>query len=113
MRIAIDFDDTLAKYDPACPGEIGKPILRNIQLAVRLQRKGHKLILWTCREGESLTRAVQWCEDTGLHFDAVNENIRTDPETMRWPNSRKVYADLYIDDKAISAQSAEIICGLL
>lgn len=113
MRIAVDFDDTLAKYDPAFPGEIGQPILRNIQLVARLQRKGHQLILWTCREGESLTRAVHWCENIGLHFDAVNENIVDDRLQLKWPNSRKVYADLYIDDKAMSAQTAEIISGLI
>ena len=113
MRIAIDFDDTLAKYDPADPGEIGPPIFANIRLARRLQAKGHQLILWTCREGESLTKAVAWCEDHGLHFDAVNENIHTEPEVMRWPNSRKIYADIYIDDKAINAQAAEVLSHVL
>lgn len=111
MRIAIDFDNTLATWDPERPNEIGPAIMRNLSLALRLQQAGHKLILWTCREGKSLEQAAKWCAQHGLIFDAVNANIH-DPG-YGWPDSRKVYADLYIDDRAVNAQAAEIICGLL
>lgn len=53
------------------------------------------MILWTCRNGEMLEAAVQACRAVGIVFDAVNENIRK----YRGNDSRKVWADLYIDDK--------------
>ena len=37
--------------------------------------EGHKLILWTCRCGEYLEQAIKWCEEQGLIFDAINENL--------------------------------------
>lgn len=63
-----------------------------------LQANGHKLILWTCRYGERLQEAVEWCNSYGIRFDAVNDNL---PETlMRYgTNSRKITADYYIDDR--------------
>jgi len=96
MIIAIDFDGCLC-HD-AWP-EIGKPRKRVMRKAIRRQRKGDTLILWTCREGESLKRALEWCVAQGLYFDFANEN--TPERIAEFGNDcRKIGADLYIDDKA-------------
>lgn len=60
---------------------------------------GDKLILWTCREGDALQMAVDWCEEQGLYFDAVNANL---PDVIAFfgNDSRKISCDLYIDDKS-------------
>lgn len=104
MIIAVDFDDTLFRYHPERPGNtIGAPIPDAIRLVHYLRKQGHTLILWTCREDTptnlALTHALEACHQYGLHFDAVNEHAPGRPH--EWPNSRKVYADLYLDDKAI------------
>ena len=68
---------------------------------LRAQRQsGNKLILWTCRAGEALDRAVSWCREHNLTFDAVNDNL---PEivALYGNNSRKITCDYYIDDKAV------------
>lgn len=58
-----------------------------------------RIILWTCRCGRKLEQAVQWCEEFGLEFDKVNRN--TDEILEKYgSDSRKIYADVYIDDKA-------------
>ena len=64
-----------------------------------LKANGHKVILWTSRAGRDLEAAVEWCHGQGLEFDAVNEPL---PEQVaRWGNdTRKVYADFYIDCNA-------------
>ena len=56
--------------------------------------------MWTCRAGEALERAVEFCRIHGLEFDAVNDNI---PEIIELfgVNSRKITADVYIYDKAV------------
>lgn len=97
--IAVDFDGTL------CVGDrwpnIGEPNTPLINYILERQKQGAKLILWTCRAGDSLTAAIEWSAQQGIIFDAVNDNI---PETLEWytdaPNCRKIYADEYIDDKA-------------
>lgn len=57
-----------------------------------------KVILWTCREGEYLKSAIKYCRKHGLEFDAINDNIRENIEYWK-NNSRKVFANYYIDDK--------------
>ena len=65
-----------------------------------LMKHGIHLILWTCREGESLAEAISWCAEQGITFDAVNDN--TEAMKAKWGNSpRKVGADEYWDDKAV------------
>ena len=70
--IAIDFDGTLCTN--AWP-EIGEPHDEMINFMKKLHQKGHKIILWTCREGENLEKALEWCSERGIIFDAVNDNI--------------------------------------
>ena len=95
---AVDFDGTLCEN--AWP-EIGKPNRVLIPALLELRANGDKLILWTCRTGDLLVEAVSWCKKQGLEFDAINENL---PEMIGQfgSESRKVFADIYIDDKAIS-----------
>lgn len=97
MIYAVDFDGTLCvdKYP-----EIGDPRPGVIDFVKSEQSRGAKLILWTCRCGEWLDAAVEWCREQGLTFDAVNENL---PEHIALYDNdcRKVYADRYIDDRNI------------
>ena len=58
--------------------------------------------------GEKLQEAVEWCRQHGLEFDAVNENL---PETVEWygTDCRKVFADVYIDGKAVNKSEYQIL----
>lgn len=95
--IAVDFDGTLCENN--WPG-IGEPRQAVIDYVLDQQRQGAKLILWTNRTGKRLGEAVNWCNDHGIEFDALNANL---PEMIEKYNNdcRKVFADEYIDDKAI------------
>lgn len=94
---AVDFDGTLCTRTYP---DIGKPNYILINHLIKRQKQGNKIILWTCRCGERLKAAVDWCSSFGLNFDAVNENL---PEIIEicGNDSRKVVADVYIDDKAL------------
>lgn len=102
---AVDFDGTLAVT--RFP-EIVEPKRKVVAAVKMLKANGHKVILWTSRAGRDLEAAVEWCHSQGLEFDAVNEPL---PEQVaRWGNdTRKVYADFYIDDKAMSVSELEAI----
>ncbi len=81
--------------------EIGPPNYGIIGLVADLIREGHEVILWTTRNGEELTAAVDWCAKYGLHFCNVNGPAPSNEAMYRdkYPTpSRKVYADIYIDD---------------
>ena len=102
MVIAVDFDGTLVEngvYPYA-----SKPIIKNIKYIKKMKSEGHKIILWTCREKESLEYAIKFCNDYGIELDAINENVDIEDKIRDFGyNSRKVYADIYLDDKSISA----------
>jgi hypothetical protein len=94
MRIAIDFDGTIVENN--FPG-IGKEMLFAFETMKELQRQGNQLILWTYRSGEALKDAVDFCKDRGVEFYAVNKNYPE--EEYDHSISRKVDADIFIDDK--------------
>lgn len=94
--IAVDFDGTLCENQFP---EIGAPNTKLIKELIHRKENGDKLILWTNRVGDRLDEAVRWCQKQGLIFDAVNDNL---PEIVEafGSNSRKVFANIYIDDRA-------------
>lgn len=98
MVFAVDFDGTLSFGQWP---EVGVANEGLIDFLKKRKNQGDKLILWTCREGETLDKAVAWCHEHGLEFDAVNDNLPEIIEQYQW-NSRKISCDFYIDDKAIS-----------
>ena len=92
---AVDFDGTLC--DDAWP-EIGEPHHDVIDHFKSLREQGHKLILWTCREGKMLSQAIGWCAYHGLYFDAHNANL-SERITEYGRDCRKISADYYCDDR--------------
>ena len=103
MIIAVDFDGTLCSN--AWPG-IGAPRKGVIEYVKHQRQNGAKLILWTNRVGDRLDAAVEWCREQGVEFDAVNENL---PEIVQEfsADCRKIFADVYLDDKAMKPEEAE------
>ena len=93
--IAVDFDGTLCENKWP---EIGMPNEELIEYLKKRQTNGEKLILWTNRVGNRLDEAVKWSAEKGLVFDAVNENL---PEIVEafGVDSRKIFANEYIDDR--------------
>lgn len=97
MIIAVDFDGTIV-HD--CWPDVGRFRFLAPWVLKWLKRRGHVLVLNTCRVGMPLQLAIMKLDDNGIHFDRINEN---------WParirqyggDCRKIAADIYIDDKAI------------
>lgn len=98
MIIAVDFDGTIVEHKYP---EIGKEIPFATATLRQLIKDGHKLILWSVREGDLLQEAVDWCEQHGVHFYAVNSDLDEDAgensESKHF--SRKIKAHLFIDDR--------------
>lgn len=94
--LAIDFDGTIveSRYP-----KIGKPIIFAFETLKKLQNEGFTLILWTYRSGKHLEEAVEFCKDHGVEFYAVNKSYPEEEydETI----SRKIAADIFIDDRNI------------
>ena len=93
MKIAIDFDGTIVEHKYP---DIGKEMLFAFETLRELQKQKHQLILWTYRSGRELDEAVDFCRARGIEFYAINNSY---PEEVYDESiSRKIQADLFIDD---------------
>ena len=114
MIIAVDFDGTLVCQAPHgfyCKKDIGSEAVLK-----ELIEKGHKIILWTCRNNSkknpynyhlvgkewrketSLKEAIRWFKERGIPLSGVNSYK---PGEKFIGSSRKPLADLIIDDTAL------------
>lgn len=98
MIIAVDFDGTVVEHRYP---KIGAPIPFAIDTLKLLQRDKHLLILWTVREGALLQEAIDYCRERGVEFYAVNSNYVEEQNKPGHHFSRKLKADLFIDDRNV------------
>ena len=98
MIIAVDFDGTIVEHRyPA----IGKERPFATDTLKKLIKDGHRLILWTVREGRLLDEAVEFCHERGVEFYAVNRDYPEEEKEHNKHYSRKLKADVWIDDRNV------------
>jgi len=97
MTIAIDFDGTL--HTGKWPA-IGAPAPYARDVMKKLKNDGHRLIIWTCREGVPARDMINWLLEKDIPFDRVNDNFPDMIERYGY-NARKIGCDLIIDDNQI------------
>ena len=96
MIIAVDFDGTIVRHRYPKRGEELPFATETLRMLIR---EGHRLILWTVREGKLLDEAIEWCRDRGVEFYAINRDFPEEDATGSG-FSRKLKADLFIDDRS-------------
>lgn len=98
MIIAVDFDGTIVEHRyPA----IGRERPFATETLKKLIKDGHRLILWTVREGRLLDEAVAFCRERGVEFYAVNRDYPEEEKEHNKHYSRKLKADVWIDDRNV------------
>ena len=97
--IGVDFDGTIVKHDYP---RIGEPVPYAIDSLKDLVAAGHRLILWTIRDGADRDAAVVFLELSGVKLWGINENPDQD-----WSESPKAYCHVYIDDAALGCPLIE------
>lgn len=96
MIIAVDFDGTIVEHRYP---SIGRELPFATETLKKLAQEGHRLILWTVREGRLLEEAVNFCRERGLEFYAINRDYPEEEKNKNNHFSRKLKADLWIDDR--------------
>ena len=94
LHIAVDFDGTIVQHKYP---DIGEEIPGAFETLKKLNSAGYKLILWTYRDGQELQEAIDFCLKNGIIFWAVNNSYPE--EKYNKYLSRKIDADIFIDDK--------------
>lgn len=103
--IAVDFDGTIA-FSYNYPGELKEIRVVTDYLRRKMAEGESTIILYTCRNDRDLQIALDFCKQIGLKFDYVNEN--TKEKIAQYGDTRKIYADVYIDDHAIFPVESQI-----
>lgn len=93
--IAFSFDGTVCTYEYP---DIGETVPGAIETLKALNANGVKLILYSVRSAERLQEAADWLENQGVVLWDKNNN----PGQKHWSTSRKVYAQLYIDNVRVA-----------
>ena len=102
--VAIDLDNTIAKYDGwRGLDHIGEPIEGVREQIDRLVEAGFKIIIHTCRHLKSLEVINDYLHFNGIAYHYVNYN----PEQPDTAGGLKVFADWYIDDRTPTFVSVE------
>lgn len=99
MIIAIDFDGTIVDHEYP---EIGK-LKKNVQRVLRrIKDDGHDIIIWTVRSkvNDAISKAVDALHVAGIEYTCINDDAPQVKYEWGWADfSRKIYADVYIDDR--------------
>ncbi len=93
MIIAVDFDGTVVNHEYP---KIG-PLKEGVREALTAFKKaGHKIAIWTCRAGEEEREVRLFLNENKIPYDTVNTPVQGSDL-----GTRKIYADVYIDDKGL------------
>jgi hypothetical protein len=93
MVIAVDFDGTIVEHEFP---DIGPLKEGAIEALMAFKKAGHQIVIWTCRKGEEEKELRQFLTEKQIPFDTINS-----PVPGFDLSTRKIYADVYIDDKAL------------
>lgn len=100
--LAVDFDGTIADYR----GYQGRsvflaPLPGAIQTLQQFKADGWRIIIFTCRD--ETDEIAQYLERHQIPFDEINQSL---PDGIEY--SGKVYADVYLDDRAVTFRGWDI-----
>jgi hypothetical protein len=98
LILCIDFDGTIAELEYP---RLGAPKANVTKVLADLYDEGAYIIIWTCREGSHIEDIKKWCFDYGVPYHQINQH-HPDILNHYGNDTRKVAADIYIDDKCLN-----------
>lgn len=79
-----------------------------------MHKLGIKTVIWTSRDVaynqeekkmyDHMSPMIEWLDENNVHYDAINKSIQFAPYHY---NGRKVYAHMYVDDRAFGWRGAD------
>lgn len=90
--IGVDFDDTIRFWRMSSQEKCDKVI----KLLVLAKETGAYLVIFTACDKSRYDEIKQFCNSKGLAIDSINEN----PIKLPYGNERKIYANIFLDDRS-------------
>jgi thiol-disulfide isomerase/thioredoxin len=98
--IAVDFDDTISPW-----GMKDFNFDRVIDLLIRAKETGAYIVIFSACSPERFGEITEYCKLKGLEIDSINEN----PIPLPYGQHKKIYANIFIDDRAGLNESLNIL----
>lgn len=98
--IAVDYDDTISPWK-----------MQNMQydwvidILKTAQQTGAYIVIFTACNPDRYDEIRDYCISKGLKVDSINEN----PISLPYGNNKKIYANIFIDDRAGLHQAIQIL----
>jgi len=93
--IAVDFDDTIFPFR-LVTDQHEERIERTRALLRHCAAIGARIVIHTASASDRYGFIRDFCEAHGIHVEAINENL----PGLKYGNSGKPYANIYLDDRA-------------
>lgn len=100
--IAVDYDDTLFPWKYKSPEDLAN-LDKTIQLLRTAKETGAYIVIFTCSDPDRHEEIQAYCEKIRLPIDAINSN----PIDLPYGKHGKVYANIFLDDRAGLTESLE------
>ena len=103
--IAVDFDDTISKWGLNTTQECNYVI----EKLKKYQEQGAYIVIFTACNEDRYEDISNFCNQNGLMIASINKNAIPLP----YGNNGKVYANVFLDDRAGLYEALEILDGAL
>lgn len=101
-HIAIDWDGTIVEDGAYPDAGIFKPHV--VKVLKRIWDECGEIVIWTCRNGdEQIATIEKKLASVGIFDYKINQPFDHFTNIYGGDNARKIFADVYIDDRAIGA----------
>ena len=98
--IACDYDDTISPWgleDNDC-----EKVIEMLKIA---KETGAYLVIFTACTKDRYKEIKEFCYEKGLKIDTINQN----PIELPYGNDKKIYANIFLDDRAGLKESLNIL----
>ena len=103
--VAYDFDNTVYSDKP---GESNKQVIEILQYCSKFVHD-IEMIVFTCRSGAAIDKAVEILDDLGIRHDRINKN----GSGLGFVTSNKIFYNIFLDDRAGLRAAYEDLTGFL
>ncbi len=90
--IGVDYDDTIFPWRFSSQEQCDK-VIKELILC---KNTGAYITIFTCSNVDRFQEIKDYCKSKGLEIDSINEN----PISLPYGNVNKIYANIFIDDRA-------------
>ena len=98
--IACDYDDTISPWKMQ-----NSDFKRVFEILKTAKQTGAYVIIFTACKEERYSEITKYCLDNGLSIDGINKT----PIDLPYGNDKKIYANVFIDDRAGLNESLNIL----